>query len=93
MNQGRQRAPVRSRSMRIRHRHAAGLIPAAALAACASLSQLSAGEAPTPAEAAHGHDRFASLMGGVEDWPEMPKSEVGTRLAARIADAVKGKAA
>src|SRR5579863_274460 len=31
-----------------------------------------AGEAPTPAEAAHGHDRFASLMGGDEDWPGRP---------------------
>ena len=31
--------------------------------------------------------------GGVEDWPQMPKSEVGTRLAARIADALKEKAA
>jgi phosphopantothenoylcysteine decarboxylase/phosphopantothenate--cysteine ligase len=30
---------------------------------------------------------------GAEDWPEMDKSEVGTRLAARIADALKGKAA
>jgi phosphopantothenoylcysteine decarboxylase / phosphopantothenate---cysteine ligase len=30
---------------------------------------------------------------GVEDWPEMKKSEVGARLAARIADALKGKAA
>ena len=30
---------------------------------------------------------------GTEDWPEMYKSEVGARLAARIADALKGKAA
>jgi phosphopantothenoylcysteine decarboxylase/phosphopantothenate--cysteine ligase len=30
---------------------------------------------------------------GVEDWPELDKGEVGTRLAARIADALKGKAA
>jgi phosphopantothenoylcysteine decarboxylase/phosphopantothenate--cysteine ligase len=29
----------------------------------------------------------------VEDWPELDKGEVGTRLAARIADALKGKAA
>jgi phosphopantothenoylcysteine decarboxylase/phosphopantothenate--cysteine ligase len=31
--------------------------------------------------------------GGVEDWPEMDKSEVGARLAARIAQQLKGKAA
>ena len=30
---------------------------------------------------------------GVEDWPELDKSEVGRRLAARIAHALKGKAA
>ena len=30
--------------------------------------------------------------GGTEDWPELDKSEVGTRLAARIADALKGAA-
>jgi phosphopantothenoylcysteine decarboxylase/phosphopantothenate--cysteine ligase len=30
---------------------------------------------------------------GVEDWPEMAKSEVGTRLAARIADAMQRRAA
>ncbi|MBV9420833.1 MAG: bifunctional phosphopantothenoylcysteine decarboxylase/phosphopantothenate synthase, partial [Alphaproteobacteria bacterium] len=30
---------------------------------------------------------------GVEDWPEMPKSEVGTRLAARIAQALQRSAA
>jgi phosphopantothenoylcysteine decarboxylase/phosphopantothenate--cysteine ligase len=30
---------------------------------------------------------------GVEDWPELDKRDVGTRLAARIADALKGKAA
>jgi len=30
---------------------------------------------------------------GVEDWPELPKSEVGTRLAARIADAMQRRAA
>jgi phosphopantothenoylcysteine decarboxylase/phosphopantothenate--cysteine ligase len=30
---------------------------------------------------------------GVEDWPTMSKADVGTRLAARIADALKGKAA
>ncbi|HEY0280995.1 MAG TPA: bifunctional phosphopantothenoylcysteine decarboxylase/phosphopantothenate--cysteine ligase CoaBC [Rhizomicrobium sp.] len=29
---------------------------------------------------------------GTESWPEMEKSEVGTRLAARIAGALKGKA-
>jgi phosphopantothenoylcysteine decarboxylase / phosphopantothenate---cysteine ligase len=29
----------------------------------------------------------------VEDWPEMDKTEVGTRLAARIAQQLKGKAA
>ncbi|MGC9954600.1 MAG: bifunctional phosphopantothenoylcysteine decarboxylase/phosphopantothenate--cysteine ligase CoaBC [Rhizomicrobium sp.] len=31
--------------------------------------------------------------GGAENWPEMKKSEVGARLAARIAAALKGKAA
>jgi phosphopantothenoylcysteine decarboxylase/phosphopantothenate--cysteine ligase len=31
--------------------------------------------------------------GGTESWPEMNKSEVGARLAARIADALKGKTA
>src|SRR5262249_13759299 len=30
---------------------------------------------------------------GGEDWPELGKSEVGKRLAARIAEALKGKAA
>jgi phosphopantothenoylcysteine decarboxylase/phosphopantothenate--cysteine ligase len=30
---------------------------------------------------------------GVEDWPQLDKREVGTRLAARIADALKGRAA
>jgi phosphopantothenoylcysteine decarboxylase/phosphopantothenate--cysteine ligase len=30
---------------------------------------------------------------GVEDWPELDKRDVGTRLAARIAEALKGKAA
>ena len=30
---------------------------------------------------------------GTESWPEMKKSEVGARLAARIAEALKGKAA
>jgi phosphopantothenoylcysteine decarboxylase/phosphopantothenate--cysteine ligase len=30
---------------------------------------------------------------GVEDWPPLDKSEVGTRLAARIAQALKGNAA
>ena len=30
---------------------------------------------------------------GAENWPEMDKSDVGTRLAAHIADALKGKAA
>ena len=29
----------------------------------------------------------------IEDWPEMDKKDVGQRLAARIADALKGKAA
>ncbi len=31
--------------------------------------------------------------GGVVDWPQLDKSEVGTRLAARIATALKGNAA
>ncbi len=30
---------------------------------------------------------------GVEDWPEMSKTDVGTRLVARIAQTLKGKAA
>ena len=30
---------------------------------------------------------------GVEDWPQLDKTEVGARLAARIAQALKGKAA
>jgi len=30
---------------------------------------------------------------GVEDWPEMPKSEVGTRLAARIAEVMQRRVA
>jgi phosphopantothenoylcysteine decarboxylase/phosphopantothenate--cysteine ligase len=30
---------------------------------------------------------------GVEDWPELDKHDVGTRLAARIAETLKGKAA
>jgi phosphopantothenoylcysteine decarboxylase/phosphopantothenate--cysteine ligase len=29
---------------------------------------------------------------GREDWPEMTKSEVGARLAQRIADTLKGAA-
>ena len=29
---------------------------------------------------------------GVEDWPEMTKNEVGARLAARIAEKLKGAA-
>ena len=31
--------------------------------------------------------------GGTESWPEMEKSEVGARLAVRIAAALKGKTA
>jgi phosphopantothenoylcysteine decarboxylase / phosphopantothenate---cysteine ligase len=31
--------------------------------------------------------------GGVEDWPQLDKREVGSRLAARIAQALKGEAA
>jgi len=31
--------------------------------------------------------------GGIESWPELDKTEVGVRLVARIADALKGKAA
>jgi len=31
--------------------------------------------------------------GGTESWPELDKTEVGARLVARIADALKGKAA
>ena len=29
---------------------------------------------------------------GVEDWPDMTKTEVGARLAARIAEKLKGAA-
>ena len=29
---------------------------------------------------------------GIEDWPEMTKTEVGARLAARIAEKLKGAA-
>lgn len=50
----------------------------------------------SPATGVMGGDRntvHIVTAGGVEDWPEMQKSEVGTRLAARIADAVRGKAA
>jgi type II secretory pathway component GspD/PulD (secretin) len=50
--QARQRAPVRARVMRVRDRHAAGFIPAAAFVACASLSPLTAGEAPIAPPAA-----------------------------------------
>lgn len=50
----------------------------------------------SPATGIMGGDRNTVHLitnGGTESWPEMDKSEVGTRLAARIADALKGKAA
>ena len=50
----------------------------------------------SPATGIMGGDRNAVHLitnGATESWPEMDKSEVGSRLAARIADALKGKAA
>jgi phosphopantothenoylcysteine decarboxylase/phosphopantothenate--cysteine ligase len=39
------------------------------------------------------HNRVHLISaGGVENWPEMSKTEVGTRLAARIAKTLKGAA-
>ncbi|MEJ0025229.1 MAG: bifunctional phosphopantothenoylcysteine decarboxylase/phosphopantothenate--cysteine ligase CoaBC [Rhizomicrobium sp.] len=49
----------------------------------------------SPATGIMGGDRntvHIVTAGGVEDWPEMAKTAVGTRLAARIADALKGAA-
>ncbi len=49
----------------------------------------------SPATGIMGGDRntvHIVTAGGVEDWPEMAKTDVGTRLAARIADALKGAA-
>ncbi len=49
----------------------------------------------SPATGIMGGDRNTVHLitaSGAEDWPEMAKSEVGTRLAARIADALKGAA-
>ena len=50
----------------------------------------------SPATGIMGGDRNTVHLvskSGVEDWPEMKKSEVGARLALRIAEALKGKAA
>ena len=50
----------------------------------------------SPATGIMGGDRNTVHLiskSGVEDWPEMKKSEVGARLAVRIAEALKGKAA
>jgi phosphopantothenoylcysteine decarboxylase/phosphopantothenate--cysteine ligase len=50
----------------------------------------------SPASGVMGGDRntvHIVTRGGVEDWPEMDKREVGSRLAARIAQQLKGKAA
>ncbi|HEY0302945.1 MAG TPA: bifunctional phosphopantothenoylcysteine decarboxylase/phosphopantothenate--cysteine ligase CoaBC [Rhizomicrobium sp.] len=50
----------------------------------------------SPATGIMGGDRntvHIVTRGAVEDWPEMDKREVGTRLAARIADAIGGAAA
>ena len=50
----------------------------------------------SPATGIMGGDRNTVHLitaNGHEDWPEMDKAEVGTRLAARIADALKGHAA
>ena len=50
----------------------------------------------SPATGIMGGDRntvHIVTRSGVEDWPEMDKSEVGARLAARIAAQLKGKAA
>jgi phosphopantothenoylcysteine decarboxylase/phosphopantothenate--cysteine ligase len=50
----------------------------------------------SPATGVMGGDRNTVHLvskNGVEDWPELDKRDVGTRLAARIADVLKGKAA
>ncbi|MEI9887972.1 MAG: bifunctional phosphopantothenoylcysteine decarboxylase/phosphopantothenate--cysteine ligase CoaBC [Rhizomicrobium sp.] len=50
----------------------------------------------SPATGIMGGDRntvHIVTRGAVEDWPDMDKREVGTRLAARIADAIGGRAA
>jgi phosphopantothenoylcysteine decarboxylase / phosphopantothenate---cysteine ligase len=49
----------------------------------------------SPATGVMGGDRntvHIVTQGGVEGWPQMAKTEVGTRLAARIAQALKGAA-
>ncbi len=49
----------------------------------------------SPATGIMGGDRntvHIVTASGVEDWPDMAKTAVGTRLAARIADALKGAA-
>ena len=49
----------------------------------------------SPATGIMGGDRntvHIVTANGVEDWPEMAKTDVGTRLAGRIADALKGAA-
>jgi phosphopantothenoylcysteine decarboxylase/phosphopantothenate--cysteine ligase len=50
----------------------------------------------SPATGIMGGDRntvHIVTAGAVEDWPDLDKREVGTRLAAKIADALKGNAA
>jgi phosphopantothenoylcysteine decarboxylase/phosphopantothenate--cysteine ligase len=50
----------------------------------------------SPATGVMGGDRntvHIVTANGVEDWPEMPKSEVGAQLAARIADAMQRRVA
>ncbi|MBS0472526.1 MAG: bifunctional phosphopantothenoylcysteine decarboxylase/phosphopantothenate--cysteine ligase CoaBC [Proteobacteria bacterium] len=50
----------------------------------------------SPATGIMGGDRntvHIVTAGGVEDWPDLDKREVGTRLAAKIAGALKGTAA
>ena len=71
-----QRAAVRARQAWRRNRHAAGLIPAAAFAACASLSPLFAGEAPAQPPAAVPPP---SLPG-----PRDPGAEAATGVASLI---------
>ncbi len=79
MIQAGQRTPVRARRTRIRDRHAAGLIPAAAFAACASFSPLIAGEAPAPPPGAGEAVPAVALPG-----PRAPGGEAATGAASLI---------
>jgi type II secretory pathway component GspD/PulD (secretin) len=79
--QARQRAPVRARRSRLRNRHAAGLIPAAALAACASLSPLGAGEAPSQPPAA---GEAVPAQSAPAPAPRDPGGESATGVAALL---------